>query len=287
MGLFSGKVCVRCGNKAGLLSREKLADGEYICSDCRDLCSPELTSDDFHNMTLDDVEANIKECEENAERYKNEFVASTTIRSKMALSSKDVLYADDARGWWVNATVESPDIFTFDQVGGCRLELQTSSKDDDDKNPSLIDMFGGPEALSRQYPGLPSCPPGEQIDGMTFCIRIVKHPPFTEVRIPVMDAFIPTESDIRGGYDAAWQLMTFFKEKQAGRNAQIQSANMAAAVAQATAAALSAAQSAQAQPAQAAGGDVTDQILKLKQLLDAGILTQDEFDAKKKQLLGL
>ena len=30
-----------------------------------------------------------------------------------------------------------------------------------------------------------------------------------------------------------------------------------------------------------------DEILKLKQLLDAGILTQDEFDAKKKQLLGI
>lgn len=30
-----------------------------------------------------------------------------------------------------------------------------------------------------------------------------------------------------------------------------------------------------------------DEILKLKQLLDAGLLTQDEFDTKKKQLLGL
>ena len=30
-----------------------------------------------------------------------------------------------------------------------------------------------------------------------------------------------------------------------------------------------------------------DEILKFKQLLDAGIITQEEFDAKKKQLLGL
>ena len=30
-----------------------------------------------------------------------------------------------------------------------------------------------------------------------------------------------------------------------------------------------------------------DEILKFKQLLDAGIITQDEFDAKKKQLLGI
>jgi len=30
-----------------------------------------------------------------------------------------------------------------------------------------------------------------------------------------------------------------------------------------------------------------DEILKFKQLLDAGVITQEEFDAKKKQLLGL
>lgn len=30
-----------------------------------------------------------------------------------------------------------------------------------------------------------------------------------------------------------------------------------------------------------------DEILKLKQLVDMGILTQAEFDAKKKQLLGI
>jgi hypothetical protein len=30
-----------------------------------------------------------------------------------------------------------------------------------------------------------------------------------------------------------------------------------------------------------------DEILKFKNLLDSGIITQEEFDAKKKQLLGL
>jgi len=33
--------------------------------------------------------------------------------------------------------------------------------------------------------------------------------------------------------------------------------------------------------------DVVDEIRELKDFLDAGILTQDEFDAKKKQLLGI
>lgn len=35
------------------------------------------------------------------------------------------------------------------------------------------------------------------------------------------------------------------------------------------------------------GADPADQIMKYKKLLDAGAITQKEYDAKKKQLLGL
>ena len=35
-----------------------------------------------------------------------------------------------------------------------------------------------------------------------------------------------------------------------------------------------------------AAPSATDELLKLKQLLDAGVLTQEEFNAKKKQILG-
>ena len=34
-------------------------------------------------------------------------------------------------------------------------------------------------------------------------------------------------------------------------------------------------------------GEQLDAVKKLKELLDAGILTKDEFDFKKKQILGL
>ncbi|MBP3656328.1 MAG: SHOCT domain-containing protein [Clostridia bacterium] len=34
-------------------------------------------------------------------------------------------------------------------------------------------------------------------------------------------------------------------------------------------------------------GSVTDEIREYKKLLDEGIITQEEFDAKKKQLMGL
>ena len=38
---------------------------------------------------------------------------------------------------------------------------------------------------------------------------------------------------------------------------------------------------------QSSASDVTEQVKKYKDLLDQGIITQEEFDAKKKQLLGL
>jgi predicted Zn-dependent peptidase len=37
----------------------------------------------------------------------------------------------------------------------------------------------------------------------------------------------------------------------------------------------------------AAAGAIPEQIKKFKELLDMGAITQEEFDAKKKQLLGL
>ena len=42
-----------------------------------------------------------------------------------------------------------------------------------------------------------------------------------------------------------------------------------------------------AAPAQPTAGDTADELRKLKSLLDDGIITPEEFDAKKKQLLGL
>ncbi len=39
--------------------------------------------------------------------------------------------------------------------------------------------------------------------------------------------------------------------------------------------------------AQSTAVSAADEIIKMKELLDAGILTQDEFEAKKKQLLGI
>lgn len=47
------------------------------------------------------------------------------------------------------------------------------------------------------------------------------------------------------------------------------------------------AEESQQAPAQPAQDDTVEQLQQLAQLKDQGILTQEEFDAKKKQILGL
>ena len=43
----------------------------------------------------------------------------------------------------------------------------------------------------------------------------------------------------------------------------------------------------QTQPVQEINSSAADEIVKYKKLFDDGIITEDEFNAKKKQLLGL
>ena len=40
MGLFSKKICVICGEKAGLLSRLKLENDDFVCGNCQKKLSP-------------------------------------------------------------------------------------------------------------------------------------------------------------------------------------------------------------------------------------------------------
>lgn len=40
MGLFSKKICVICGEKAGLLSRLKLENDDFVCGNCKKKLSP-------------------------------------------------------------------------------------------------------------------------------------------------------------------------------------------------------------------------------------------------------
>ena len=59
MGLFDKKTCALCGASVGLLGGmlgENLADGAYMCGDCRKKCIPDNTLD-FNALTVDAAKA--------------------------------------------------------------------------------------------------------------------------------------------------------------------------------------------------------------------------------------
>ncbi len=53
MGLFSKEECDFCGEKAGMLGRKKLKDGEYICKDCEKKCSIYFEPGKFDKAEVD------------------------------------------------------------------------------------------------------------------------------------------------------------------------------------------------------------------------------------------
>lgn len=254
MGLFDKKMCCICGSKAGMLTRQKIKD-DYICGDCRGKCSPQMTWRQFEAMSPADVKAHMEYVVHNEENYKNFFNETYTINSGI-LGRTPVVSVDENNGWWVPAGTAKPDILTFDQVITTRLELDTRRLTDEERQkPNRARMPMPPY-------GMPGCASDEEITSMKMIVQ-VNHPWISEVTLTVMNALMVTEGDIRAGYECARQIMDYFNRKAATvRTAQA------------------------AQPKNS-GSDPAEMIRKFKELLDMGAITQEEFDAKKKQLLNL
>ena len=68
--LVSKKGCELCQKEVGALSREKLKDGTFICSDCRKECSKFFSPTLY---TLEDVKKHIEYMKLQDELYKKEF----------------------------------------------------------------------------------------------------------------------------------------------------------------------------------------------------------------------
>ncbi len=63
MALFSKEACCFCGKEVGLMSRSKLASGEYICTDCKYKTHPFLRVDHMNKQQIEDLMAEMQENE--------------------------------------------------------------------------------------------------------------------------------------------------------------------------------------------------------------------------------
>ena len=94
MGLFKKETCVHCGAQAGAMSRQKLADGTYLCWDCV-LKTPEYFSDNYFDKKIknhDDYVRFLSHLEENKNKLK-EF--------EFSYSFYDRVYYDVVHNWFV------------------------------------------------------------------------------------------------------------------------------------------------------------------------------------------
>ena len=135
MGLFDKKFCAVCGEKAKLLGRKKLSDGNYICEDCQDMCSQFIA--DFDQYDTDDIMSHLEFMKEN-EPLVNDFTVTRVVGSDYKL------YIDDTkRRWILTADPDwrdgNPDVISFDAVLGCSVEV---TEDRDEISNSYTDSDG-------------------------------------------------------------------------------------------------------------------------------------------------
>ena len=117
--LFSKQKCELCGNEVGALSRVKLNDGTYICSDCRKDTSAFIN---IQKLSLDEVKKHIEYMKKQNEFYEENFA---TLSDKEVVRCVKMGYAGvvfaDSLGMFeiINAETKKKnykELFRYDQI---------------------------------------------------------------------------------------------------------------------------------------------------------------------------
>ena len=291
MGLLSKREpCAICGGKVKGLLPWKI-EGNYICDDCHGVVDVQ----DGCNFTMDQF-LKYRDFRAQNQALKEQFVVSQTIDfgffgTKMVFDYQHGLFCMDKsldrtifHGSELKSFTISEDGFTVLEGSAKGLVRRESSvpKRIDELLPQVNQML-----IQRQMQ--------ESLDSRTTYDRIDIPEPFKKFYIklyfdhpywkliefdrtgPVLIGDLPDLTQYRMEYNEQVQQMENLAEAlmrvafpQAGEAPKAPTAGAAAAAVA-------------AQPA----ADAVAEIKKYKELLDAGIITEEEFAAKKKQLMGI
>ncbi len=261
MGLFSRKTCAFCGGRVGILGY-RIANDQYMCSDCRLKCTPGLPGDQISHMDTAAIRDNMAVMEEACRFYREQFRTSKRFCTG-ARRDKPVMLVDEHHDCWVNAEEREPYILRLSDILNYSIRLSTSEKDKD--KTDLFDLFR--EDYGDRYPEIPSCPWGESVTGIYFTVHLADNSlGVTEVDMDLFPGLFSGQDDLRAAYDCAHEIFQFLSDYQLSGRDRL---------------------TVPASPVPQTGAEMFIALEKLNELLQKGILTQAEFDAKKKQILGL
>lgn len=303
MALFGKKkeaeFCALCGKerKGGILLGmfQSSVDGHYVCNDCYG--DVDVSSDILHKMTVEDFKSY---CifRENNKKLKEKFTITNTIDfgtfdDKIVFDHKHRLMCMNKR---LNKTIfESGSIASFviredDKVifEGCADGLNTCESDVCNEislmrtafadyqqdvnafNLSLLQMEAEQrEAEKANVPKFNSPEPFQD-----FYVELnFNHPYWTSVTLDMKGPRFTDKETCLDDYLTAYRL-GFDTMKQLADELMYFAFSAAGTVAPSAEPALS-------------QKDIAEALIKLKQLLDMGVITEEEFSAKKNHLLGM
>lgn len=289
MGLFKSdkNPCPICGGQTSRLFPPKVED-KPLCKDCDNAISMEDALKKA--LTLDALREHLDYRKKNAELHKT-FSQSRVLDFNDALFLKQRICIDDAQGLWYVDSGENPPVFRTDEMVSFAFKEDERTVIQADKNgyktqPSVVDSFikqyggivGGLYALTNTVNRLSTNkdkndePPKIYAPVNNFVLEFrvnnqywkVLHHEFSAPGISDNDiaGYIKNYARARSIVEAASQeMLSFFPGAQA--------------------------QTATADSRGSSAASVADDLKKFKELLDGDIITQEEFNAKKKQLLGI
>ena len=206
MGLFDKKTCALCGASVGLLGGmlgENLADGAYMCGDCRKKCIPDKTLD-FNALTVDAAKALIAVADANKKKGASEFHATRQFSSGM-YADMPALDVDEGHGWFMNAAKKDGWVYELDDIYSFCLDVTTAPLTEGE-NYSLN---------LHPYPQLPVCPSGQKVIDAKLKLWLLDNELGVDMlEISLIPAFAPSEEHVQSAYACAQDFYSFMKSRR-------------------------------------------------------------------------
>lgn len=262
MGLFGGKQenCPVCGNQVKGLFKLKIKDGA-LCQQCAQKINMDNSMIPY--QSIDDMKAHL------AYREQNQIAFDNFVVSREIYAGGHYFRVDETKKLWYSSNQKqpiNPPIFRFDEIVDYEFSEDGETVTKGGLGRAAVGglLFGGVGAVVGGVTG------GKKSKTIVKSMKIrisLKNKYTTSCEIELVS---PGTDCKAGGF-------IYNTNKQVANNLISLLDSMT-----------SQAQAAPSEQASAAPqASAADEIMKFKNLLDNGVITQEEFDAKKKQLLGL